>query len=81
MLLTDYACDFPDTVVVVPDRHKFGISDIARLVRMMKSMNSNFDSSVPLQRVDLKCVLDQCSLYLSADVLLDCREEWCFSYR
>jgi hypothetical protein len=59
VLEADRTCDFPLAVVVMPNRDEFGISNIVWFVWMMKSMNSNFDSPVALQRVDLKCVLDE----------------------
>src|SRR5215469_4400124 len=62
VLVADNPRDFPSAVVVVPDRHKFGIADVAGLVWMMESMNSDFHRSITFQRVYLKRVLYQSAL-------------------
>ena len=75
MLVADDSRDFPYPVVVMPDGHEFGISDIVWLVGMMEAMNSDFDRSVSLQGIDLKGILEQGALYFAADVLFDGREK------
>lgn len=57
-LLADHSGDFPDPVVVMPDMHKLGIPDVIGLIWMVKLMYSDLDRPVPVQRVNLKCVLD-----------------------
>ena len=81
MLVADRAGDFPLSIVVMPDRDKLCISDILWFVRMMKSMNADFDSSVILEGVDFKCVLDECTLHLPADILFNGGKEWCLTHR
>jgi hypothetical protein len=46
VLVADHSRDFPYPVVVMPDGHELGISNVVWFVRMMESMNSDFYRSI-----------------------------------
>jgi len=54
VLVTDYSRDFPYPVVVMPDCHELGISDLTWFAGVMGAMNSDFHRSVSFQRIDLR---------------------------